>query len=244
MLASLVVPALMTTSLTTLARADAVGIHRSGPLCPRFPLLCCDANPHTRHPSVVVPTDIAGCVSFVRLKRLLALRGGFNPVALAGEFAKSASSFFFKPALDWYFSNSEPELPELVSELKRLIKSIAIKSVVGMTFVQLVTVTVSYCRLSKRLDERLDQQCELLAPLSDEAQERRLECCPLPVILEDPEEAQERRLEGCSLPVIIEDPSDPKKLIVEVRVPKNLRGLGRKPSTSRARKRSWGGRSA
>ena len=48
MLASLVVPALMTTSLTTLARADAVGIHRSGPLCPRFPLLCCDANPHTR----------------------------------------------------------------------------------------------------------------------------------------------------------------------------------------------------
>lgn len=188
MLASLVVPALMTTSLTTLARADAVGIHRSGPLCPRFPLLCCDANPHTRHPSVRddYPTDIAGCVSFVRLKRLLALRGGFNPVALAGEFAKSASSFFFKPALDWYFSNSEPELPELVSELKRLIKSIAIKSVVGMTFVQLVTVTVSYCRLSKRLDERLDQQCELLAPLSDEAQERRLEGCPLPVIIEEP----------------------------------------------------------
>ena len=230
MLASLVVPALMTTSLTTLARADAVGIHRSGPLCPRFPLLCCDANPHTRHLWVRddYPTDIAGCVSFVRLKRLLALRGGFNPVALAGEFAKSASSFFFKPALDWYFSNSEPELPELVSELKRLIKSIAIKSVVGMTFVQLVTVTVSYCRLSKRLDERLDQQCELLAPLSDEAQERRLEGCPLPVILEDPEEAQERRLEGCSLPVIIEDPGDPKKLIVEVRVPKNLLGLGEK----------------
>ena len=35
MLASLVVTAPMTTSLT-------------GPLCPRFSLLCCDANPHTR----------------------------------------------------------------------------------------------------------------------------------------------------------------------------------------------------
>ena len=44
----MLVTAPMTTSLTALARADAVGIHRSGPLCPRFPLLCCDANPHTR----------------------------------------------------------------------------------------------------------------------------------------------------------------------------------------------------
>ena len=42
------------------------------------------------------------------------------------------------------------------------------------------------------------------------------------------EEVQERRLDGCPMPVLVEDPGDPKKLIVEVRVPKHLRGLGEK----------------
>ena len=310
----------MTASLTLRPLADAGG---GGLFYSRFPpffgdaalslphVLCCDARPHTRHPVARVrdyPTDIDGRVSSVRLKRLLALRGGVNPVALAGKCAKSAALFFTKPAIE-----DDLAKQTWVIEIKRLIR----RGFAGLALVKLC----SYCLLSKRLDH----QSELLAPLSDEAQERRLEGCPFPVIVDVPddlkklivddfvsfdprkrilalrggvnpvtlasgcaksavsfflkpavdeyfsnlsnlllrplnrkldrllgitlvgfvglgpsirrlsktiapltEEAQERRLEGCPLPVIVEDPGDPKKLVVEVRLPKNLRGLGEK----------------
>ena len=313
----LTIMAPMTASLTLRLLADAGG---GGLFYSRFPpflgdaalslphVLCCDARPHTRHPVARVrdyPTDIDGRVSSVRLKRLLALRGGVNPVALAGKCAKSAALFFTKPAIE-----DDLAKQTWVIEIKRLIR----RGFAGLALVKLC----SYCLLSKRLDH----QSELLAPLSDEAQERRLEGCPLPVIVDVPddlkklivddfvsfdprkrilalrggfnpvtlasgcaksavsfflkpavdeyfsnlsnlllrplnrkldrllgitlvglgasnrrlsktiapltEEAQERRLEGCPLPVIVEDPGDPKKLVVEVRLPKNLRGLGEK----------------
>ena len=199
----LTIMAPMTASLTLRPLADAGG---GGLFYSRFPpflgdaalslphVLCCDARPHTRHPVARVrdyPTDIDGRVSSVRLKRLLALRGGVNPVAFAGKCAKSAALFFTKPAIEDYLAK-----PTWVIEIKRLIR----RGFAGLALVKLC----SYCLLSKRLDH----QSELLAPLSDEA--------------------QERRLEGCPLPVIVEDPGDPKKLVVEVRLPKNLRGLGEK----------------
>ena len=199
----LTIMAPMTASLTLRPLADAGG----GDLFySRFPpffgdaalslphVLCCDARPHTRHPVARVrdyPTDIDGRVSSVRLKRLLALRGGVNPVALAGKCAKSAALFFTKPAIE-----DDLAKQTWVIEIKRLIR----RGFAGLALVKLC----SYCLLSKRLDH----QSELLAPLSDEA--------------------QERRLEGCPLPVIVDVPDDLKKLIVEVRLPKNLRGLGEK----------------
>ena len=199
----LTIMAPMTASLTLRLLADAGG---GGLFYSRFPpffgdaalslphVLCCDARPHTRHPVARVrdyPTDIDGRVSSVRLKRLLALRGGVNPVALAGKCAKSAALFFTKPAIE-----DDLAKQTWVIEIKRLIR----RGFAGLALVKLC----SYCLLSKRLDH----QSELLAPLSDEA--------------------QERRLEGCPFPVIVDVPDDLKKLIVEVRLPKNLRGLGEK----------------
>jgi hypothetical protein len=199
----LTIMAPMTASLTLRPLADAGG---GGLFYSRFPpffgdaalslphVLCCDARPHTRHPVARVrdyPTDIDGRVSSVRLKRLLALRGGVNPVALAGKCAKSAALFFTKPAIE-----DDLAKQTWVIEIKRLIR----RGFAGLALVKLC----SYCLLSKRLDH----QSELLAPLSDEA--------------------QERRLEGCPFPVIVDVPDDLKKLIVEVRLPKNLRGLGEK----------------
>ena len=143
-------------------------------------------------------TDIDGRVSSVPLKRLLTLRGGFNPVALAGSLAKSSASFFIKPAVEDYFGKSG-----FVTDIKKMIKF----SAVGVTVVQLAIATVLNMRFDEKLDgleerfdekldnleekvenlkEKVDKQSELLAPLSDEAQERRLEGCPLPVIIEDP----------------------------------------------------------
>jgi hypothetical protein len=204
----------MTASLTLRPLADAGG---GGLFYSRFPpffgdaalslphVLCCDARPHTRHPVARVrdyPTDIDGRVSSVRLKRLLALRGGVNPVALAGKCAKSAALFFTKPAIEDYSITQT-----WVIDINRSIR----RGIAGSALVQFIIAFTLSKRLDKRLDplsKRLDHQSELLAPLSDEA--------------------QERRLEGCPFPVIVDVPDDLKKLIVEVRLPKNLRGLEEK----------------
>jgi hypothetical protein len=101
--------------------------------------------------------------------------------------------FFTKPAIEDYLAK-----PTWVIEIKRLIR----RGIAGLTLVELC----SYCLLSKRLDH----QSELLAPLSDEAQERRLEGCPLPVIVDVPDDLKK---------LIVDDfvSFDPRKRILALR---------------------------
>ena len=182
-------------SLTVRPRAAAGG---GGVPCSRPPLfraappredssLCPCAPPalrlqlHTRHAAAGVrgddPTDIDGCAPSVRLKRLLTLRGGFNPLALAKKYGKKILSLCIKPAIEDY-----------VCRIERLIK-LSFLGTFGLG-------TFGFCRS----EYRFWRLSTTIAPLS--------------------EEAQERRLDGCRMPVLVEDPGDPKKLIVEVRVPK------------------------
>ena len=107
-----------------LAPFDATPLEDSGIFCPDPHELCCDARDHAHHLWVLRDddsTDIDGRVSSVPLKRLLMLRGGFNPVALAGSLAKSSASFFIKPAVENYLGKSD-----WVTDIRNLIKSIAI----------------------------------------------------------------------------------------------------------------------